>query len=145
MAGTYDTRQGGDVSPERVPSSWAIGWTAFAGVMLLAQGSWWMVAGFVALVNGEFYVPTREYIFQFNPATWGWVHIIVGLVLFGAGMALFGGLTWARVVGVIVASLARLVAFAWLPWYPLWALLFIVISVSVIWALTVHGRDITTI
>jgi hypothetical protein len=44
---------------------------------------------------------------------------------------------------VILAALASLAAFAWLPYYPIWAIIFIAVSVAVIWALTVHGRDIT--
>jgi hypothetical protein len=43
---------------------------------------------------------------------------------------------------VIIAVVAALVGFAWLPWYPVWAILFIAVSIFVIWALTVHGRDI---
>lgn len=63
-------------------------------------------------------------------------------MILAAGLALFTRATWARVVGVVMASFAMLVGFAWLPWYPLWALLFIVVSASVIWALTAHGGDI---
>jgi type III secretory pathway component EscV len=59
-----------------------------------------------------------------------------------AGIALFSGAVWARTVGVIVAVLWALVGFAWLPYYPAWAFIFIAVSVFVIWALTVHGRDI---
>jgi predicted ferric reductase len=49
----------------------------------------------------------------------------------------------ARIVGVIIAVLAGMIAFAWLPWYPVWAIMFIAVSVAVIWSLTAHGRDIT--
>jgi hypothetical protein len=49
---------------------------------------------------------------------------------------------WARIVGVIVAVLWALFAFAWMPWYPVWAIMLVAISVSVIWALTAHGHDI---
>ena len=38
--------------------------------------------------------------------------------------------------------IVAIIAFAWLPWYPVWAIAFIAISVFVIWALTAHGRDI---
>ena len=86
----------------------------------------------------------EEYVFQFDVRTWGWVHVFVGLVILAAALALFTGATWARVIGVVVAAVAMLVGFAWLPWYPLWAILFIVTSASVIWALTAHGRDIAT-
>ena len=47
-------------------------------------------------------------------------------------------------IGVIVAALAMIVNFAWLPWYPIWAIVMIAVSAAVIWALTVHGRDVAT-
>ena len=50
---------------------------------------------------------------------------------------------WARTVGVLLAGIVAVVSFAWLPWYPVWGVLLITLSVIVIWALTAHGRDIT--
>jgi hypothetical protein len=138
MAGAY----GSPVAPSVEPNGWAIGWTAFAGTMMLIQGIWWSIAGLVALFNDEFYVVGQEYIFQFDVTTWGWIHLTVGVLVFAAGAALFSGAVWARTVGVIMATIAMFAAFAWLPWYPLWAILFITVSIGVIWALTVHGRDV---
>jgi hypothetical protein len=43
---------------------------------------------------------------------------------------------------VIVAGLAVVWNFAWLPYYPIWSVIAIAIAITVIWALTVHGRDI---
>ena len=125
------------------PNAWAVGWAMFAGVMMVIQGCWWFIAGLVALFNDTFYVVGDEYIFQFDVTAWGWIHLLVGLVVLAAGVGLFRGATWARVVGVLAASIAMLVAFAWLPWYPVWALLFIAISIAVIWALTAHSRDLS--
>ncbi len=125
------------------PSGWAVGWTAFAGVMMVLLGFWWMIAGLVAVVDDDFYVVTQDYIFQFSASTWGWVHLIVGGVVLVSGFGLFSGNVWARTVGVIIAVLSGLIAFAWLPWYPVWGILFVTMSVLTIWALTVHGRDIT--
>jgi hypothetical protein len=123
------------------PSGWAIGWTAFAGIMMVLGGGWWIIAGIVALANNEFYVATPEYLFQFDVTTWGWTHLILGIVVLAAGLGVFSGAVWARTVGVIVSVVAAFIAFAWLPWYPIWAIIFIAISVAVIWALTAHGRD----
>ncbi len=127
------------------PSGWAVGWTAFAAVMMIIGGFAWLIAGIVALANSEFFVVTPEYVFQFDATTWGWIHVVVGVIVLIAGFGLFSGAIWARTVGVIVAVLATLVAFSWLPWYPFWALVLIAISVAVIWALTVHGRDIARV
>jgi hypothetical protein len=137
MAQTYPNTQ----PPSTEPSGWAIGWTAFAAIMMVVQGFWWLIVGLIAIVNDNFYVAGEEYVFQFDTTTWGWIHLVLGFVIAGAGLGLFGGAVWARTVGVIMAAIAMLVAFAWLPWYPIFAILLIAISVAVIWALTTHRLD----
>ena len=126
-------------------SGWAVGWTAFAGIMMIMMGGWWIITGLVAILNNEFYVVTQQWIFRFDVTSWGWVHLILGIVILLAGFGLFSSAAWARIVGVIIAVLAGLAAFAWLPWYPVWAIIYIAVSVAVIWALTAHGRDITEV
>ena len=127
------------------PSGWAVGWTTFAGVMMILGGGWWIMAGLVAIFDDDFYAVTPNYIFKFDATQWGWIHLLVGIVVLCAGFALFSGKVWARTVGVIIAVLSALFAFAWLPWYPIWAIIFLVVSFSVIWALTAHGDDITEV
>ena len=125
------------------PSDWAVGWTAFAGIMMLMGGVWWIISGITAIANDAFFVIGTEYVFKFDTTTWGWIHLLLGIVVLLAGIGVFSSQVWARTVGVIVAVLWGLLAFIWLPWYPVWAILLIAISVFVIWALTVHGEDIT--
>ena len=125
------------------PSGWAIGWTTFAGVMMIVMGGWWIISGLIAIINDSFYVVTQEWIFEFDVTTWGWIHLIFGIIVLLAGFYVFTAAVWARVVGVIMAVLAGLIAFAWMPWYPIWGAIFIAVSIAVIWALTAHGEDIT--
>jgi len=124
------------------PSLWAAGWSTFAGVMMILGGIYWGIVGLIGLANDEFFVVGQEYVFKFDITTWGWIHLILGIVVAIAGFLIFSGAVWARTVGVIIAGLWALAAFAWLPWYPIWAIILIAIAVSVIWALTVHGRDV---
>ncbi|MBT4948650.1 MAG: hypothetical protein HON35_02575 [Actinobacteria bacterium] len=121
----------------------AVGWTIFASILLIMIGVFQAISGLVAIVNDTFYVVGEVWIFQFDISTWGWIHLLIGLVLALAGFFLFRGAMWARVVGIVVASIAAIANFAWLPWYPLWSIIIITVSVFVIWALSVHGRDIT--
>jgi hypothetical protein len=127
------------------PSAWAVGYTTFAGVMLVMIGFFQGIAGLVALVNDEFYVVTKEWVFQFDTTTWGWIHLIVGIVVLLAGFGIFSGNVLARTVGVFVALVSAVVAFMWLPYYPVWAILIVAIDVAVIWALTAHGRDLAQV
>ncbi len=123
-------------------SSAAVGFTVFAAVMMIMIGVFQAIAGLVALLNDEFYVVGQEWVFQFDVTAWGWVHLLLGVVIGLAGAALFGGAVWARTTGVILAVISAIVNFAWLPWYPIWGIVMITVNVFVIWALTVHGRDI---
>jgi len=126
------------------PSGWAIGFTAYAAVMLCLIGFFHAFAGLVGVLENELYIVTPDYVFSFDPTTWGWIHLVLGAAVFFAGLGLLSGKTWARVVGVTIAILSTMVNFTWLPWYPLWSLVMITANMFVIWALTVHGRDIAT-
>ena len=80
--------------------------------------------------------------FSFDTTTWGWIHLIVGIVVILAGFGIFTGNVLARSVGVIVAVVSAIANFMWLPYYPIWSVIVIAIDIAVIWALTAHGRDL---
>jgi|SRR5829696_3577627 len=128
----------------REASGWAVSFTLFAAIMMLMSGTFQALAGLVAIFENEFYVATRNYLFQFDATTWGWIHLLVGLVVAFAGWGLLSGRTWARVVGITLAVLSAIANFLFLPYYPFWALTVIALDVFVIWALTAHGRDLQT-
>ncbi|MEA2000760.1 MAG: hypothetical protein U9N84_02570 [Actinomycetota bacterium] len=123
----------------------AIGWTWFAAVMMWLNGLFHVFAGLVGVFTDEFYPDAPEYLFRFNDETWGWIHLVTGLVVFTAGVALLTAKPWARVVAVVMVSLSMLETFAWVPTYPVWSIIILSIGASVIWALTVHGHDIESI
>ncbi len=127
------------------PSPWAITWAFFAAVMLMIAGAFQLIAGVVAILEDEFYVVGREWTFQFDVSTWGWIHALLGVVLVLVGVGILTGNLAARIVGVIVAGLSAIVNFAFLPWYPVWAIVVIAIDIAIIWALTAHGRDVEAV
>ena len=124
------------------PSSAAVGLTVFAGVVMIMVGVFQAIQGVVALFNGTFYVVGQKWVFSFNVTTWGWIHLLAGVVLVVAAYFLFQGAVWARVVGVSVAIISAVLSFMWLPYYPIWSILIIALDVFIICALTVHGRDV---
>ena len=126
----------------RQHSGWAVGWTYFASVMMMLVGAFQAIAGLVAILDDEFFVTTRNYVFKFDTTQWGWIHLILGVVVALSGVYLLRGAVFARTIGVIMAVLSALAGFAWLPYYPVWGIIFVAIAVSVIWALTAHGRDV---
>jgi len=126
----------------REPSGWAVGWTYFAAMMMILIGIFHALAGLVAILDDEFYVTTRNYVLQFDTTQWGWIHLIVGVLVALSGGWLLKGSVFARTIGVIMALVSAVTGFAWIPYYPVWGILFVAIAVSVIWALTAHGRDV---
>ena len=128
---------------ERPRSGLAAGFTVFAGVMMIMAGCFQAIAGLVAIFENEFYATTRNYILKFDVTTWGWIHLLLGLLVLCAGFAVLSGKTWGRVIGIIVASVSALANFAFIPYYPVWSLVIIALDVFVIWALAAHGRDVT--
>jgi hypothetical protein len=140
--GSGGASEGGKMDQQREPSGWAIGWITFAAFMMIMIGAFHVIAGLVALIDDNFYVTTKNYVLQFDTTTWGWIHLLVGILVALAGISLFSGAIWARTVGVILALISAIAGFAWLPYYPVWGIIIVAMAVSVVWALTAHGRDI---
>jgi len=126
------------------PPGWAVGFIVFAAVMMMMAGVFQALAGLVAIFKNEFYVATRNYLFEFDVSAWGWIHLILGVIVALAGFALLSGATWARAVGITLAVLSAIANFLFIPYYPFWSLLIIALDVFVIWALAVHGGKVAT-
>ena len=133
---TYETR---DEPDSGEVSGWAIGAVAFAGTIMVLAGVFQALAGLVAIFNDEFYVVARNYTFDLDVSAWGWIHLIIGLLVLATGMGLFARATWAGVTAIMLCMLAALSNFFFIPYYPIWALLVIGLNIWVIWALTRPG------
>lgn len=123
-------------------SSWAVAYALFAAIALMMIGVFHFIAGLVGIFDDEFYVVTNKWVFEFDTTTWGWIHLIGGVLVVLAGLSVLKGHMYGRIIGTIVASVSAIVNFAWLPYQPVWSTLMIALSIGVIWALTVHGRDV---
>jgi hypothetical protein len=124
---------------ERPMSGWAVGGVVFAATMLLIIGVFHAIAGLVAILDDEFYVVGREYTFKLDTTAWGWIHLVMGVLLAGTGYALFSRRTWAGVAAITLAGLSAIANFFFIPYYPFWAIVVIALDVWVIWSLTRPG------
>ncbi|KQV18815.1 MULTISPECIES: hypothetical protein [unclassified Kitasatospora] len=111
------------------------GWTTFAAVLMIFGGAMAIFEGIAAIAKDDLLVVTRDYAFRMNTTGWGWIHLILGILIVLAGIALFSGALWARIIGVALAGLSMVANFLWLPYYPFWAIVLIALDVFVIWAL----------
>ena len=125
-------------------SAWAVGWTLFAATMMGIAGVFQVIAGIAAIAQDEIYAVTPDWILSLDVTTWGWIHLVVGVVLLLSAFGVLRGNLAARTVGVVVAALSAIVNFAFIPYYPIWSLAVIAVDITIIWALTAHGRDFET-
>jgi hypothetical protein len=123
-------------------SAWA-GWVVFGGVMLIMMGAFQVIEGLVAVFDDSFFVVRPSgLVLEVDYTTWGWVHVLIGVVGVLAGLGLLMGNMVARVVGVGVAFLSALANLAFISAYPIWSAIVITIDVIVIYAIIVHGREL---
>lgn len=116
-------------------SEWASGGVLFAGVLLLVDGVLAVIKGIAGIASDDVYARINDYTFKFNVTSWGWIHLVLGVVLVIVGVGILKGALWARGVGVGLAALSLIANFMWLPYQPVWAIVSIAIDAFVIWAL----------
>jgi hypothetical protein len=124
------------------PTAW-VGFVVFGGIMLLMVGGFQVIEGLVAILKDDYYVVTRSgLLLNLDYTTWGWTHLLIGLIAVATGFGVLAGQMWARVVGIIIAVISALANIAFLAAYPLWSTIIIATDVLVIYALAVHGREV---
>lgn len=129
--------------PSRAPNSgymsnenpWAASGAVFAGVLMLVEGVLGILKGIVGIANDDVYARVGDYTFKFDVTAWGWIHLLLGVVLVVVGAGILKGASWARATGVVIVALDIILNFLWLPYTPLWGLISIAIGVFIIWAL----------
>ncbi|MFF7314490.1 hypothetical protein [Streptomyces sp. NPDC008137] len=128
-------------APDRTPGgsgsdadSWAAGGLTLGGTLMVVYGLFAVFQGIAAIANDEVYTSFGDYVFAFDLTAWGWIHLVVGVLVVLAGFGLFTGATWARVVGAGVVGLALIANFIWLPYQPFWSIIMIVTGLFVLWS-----------
>ena len=128
-------------APSARPAGWVVGMSAFAVVMMVMIGIFHAVEGLAALFTNEVYLVGAHYVFSFDLSTWGWVHLLLGILVIGAGLGVRTGQLWARSVGIGLVAISMIGNFLFLPYYPAWSLLIIALDFFVIWALCIYNED----
>ena len=124
------------------PTGWT-GWVVFASAMMFLLGSFQAVQGLVAIFDDGFYHVTEGgLVIDVDYTAWGWVHLFLGALIIISGAGVLTGNLAARTVGVVLAGLSALVNLAFVEAYPVWSIMIITLDVLVIYALTVHGREL---
>ncbi|MEU9861801.1 hypothetical protein AB0D99_13055 [Streptomyces sp. NPDC047971] len=109
--------------------------TLFAGVLMVVIGILDILQGIAAIAEDDVYTRVGDYVFKFDLTSWGWIHLILGILVGLAGAGILKGSEWGRMGGITLASLNVIAQFLFLPYHPWWALFSMAISIFVIWAL----------
>jgi hypothetical protein len=134
------------MSTERTTTGRTTGWLGvdlFAGAIILLSGLFSGFEGLVALIGPSFYyTATSGSLFILNVDGWAWWNLIVGIIFVITGISLLAGQAWARVVSIILAIISAVTQLFLIPVQPWWAIIVIAVDILVIYALTVHGREL---
>jgi len=119
------------------------GWIGFAGLMLLILGAIDFFEGLIAVIRGEYYAFTSQGLIIFDTTTWGWLAMIMGVILFLVGLGLTGGAGWARWVAIVLLVVNLLGNIGWVgsSEHQIWALTVVALEVIVLFALTARWSD----
>ena len=119
----------------------ATGIVIFVAVLMAINGIWGIFTGIAAIARDEFFVVAPNYIYEFDATGWGWIHLIIGVLILVVAMALLAGKSWARWPTIALAALQAIAQFFFIPYYPWWAILIIVLDVLIIWALLTYRPE----
>jgi hypothetical protein len=117
------------------------GWIAFAGVVMVILGCLDVLWGIAAIANDEVVVVGGHGVMILDITTWGWVQLILGLVVGLTGLGLLAGNELARVLGILLLALNAVVQIVWFSAAPLWSFLIIILDVVIIYQLTVNWTE----
>ena len=121
-------------SPSRAQS-----WIFFALAMLALGGALKIVAGIAALVNSSFMLTDM---LVSNLALWGWFFIILGALDFVAAYLIMSEKKSGRWAGIGLSILSVVGWFTFMPAFPWWAAIAIVVDILVIFGLAAHGEEL---
>ncbi len=127
---------------DRSVSGWAVGFSWFAGAILVLIGGFHALMGLAAIIDDGFFRDPQDYAYDLDTTGYGWIHLILGIVIVLAGFGIFARKTWARTVGILLAMLSAFVNFFFIPSYPVWSVLIIALDIAVIWALASESTDV---
>ncbi len=117
------------------------GWITFAGIMMILLGVFQLIEGLVALFSPTYFLVGEEgLVLSLSFTSWGWTHLLLGVLILAAGFGVMAGQVWARVVGIVLAGLSAVANLVFIAAYPMWSIIVIAVDIAVIFALATNRR-----
>ncbi|WP_203634693.1 hypothetical protein [Streptomyces sp. SID10815] len=107
----------------------------FAGAALMLSGPLSILLGVTGIAQDTLFSPPG-YVYRFDLTAWGWLHLAIGLALVAAGLGILAGRSWGRGAGIAVAGVSLITQFMFIPYYPVWSIVVMVLDLVIVWALS---------
>jgi hypothetical protein len=118
------------------------GWQVFAAIVLFLNGTFGFLYGLAAVLNDDVVTVGGRGVTVWDFTTWGWVHMVVGILMALVSIGLFMTKGWARFGAIFFCMLNVLIQFGTISAFPLWSLLVIALDIVVIYQLTANWNPI---
>jgi hypothetical protein len=119
------------------------GWLIFSGIVLMTAGVMRLFDAIWAWTyHGTLPQNLEDALFGHSLKTYGWVWLVVAIILFGAGLGVMARQQFARWFGIFAAALGAISAIWWMPYYPIWSLMYVFICMLVIYGLAAYGERV---
>ena len=114
------------------------GWIVFASAALIFAGAMRIIDSIWAFAYGG-NEKLQDALLGSSIDNYGWWWLIVGIILIGAGIGVLSRGQFSRWIGIIGSAVAAFSAMAWMPYYPIWSLVYVAIAFFVLYGLAVYG------
>lgn len=117
------------------------GWVTFAAIVAGVVGVFNVLSGIAAIAEDDQTERLNEVLFGVNITAWGWFWLIIGVLQVVTAWLIYQrsplGQTLGLIWSFVIASLSVFMIFV----APIWALVVMGLSITVIWALTAFPED----
>jgi hypothetical protein len=121
------------------------GWVRFASIVLIYAGIMRVLDSIWAFrYNGQLPENLSGGILGSKLTTYAVVYLIVGVLLVLTGVYVLYRSELFRWVGIVAGVIGGLSGAVWLPYYPVWSLVYVGLSVLVVYALVAHFEPAPT-
>jgi len=116
-------------------------WLTLAGMILALAGLMRIFDAIWAFrYSGALPENLEGAVFGTSLSTYGWIYLVVGTTLLGSSYAVLSRSLLARWIGLFAVGIMAISAMLWMPFYPVWSLTYIMLSMLVMYALAAHER-----
>jgi hypothetical protein len=118
------------------------GWLVFAAVILGVAGIMRVFDAIWAFrYHGAIPDNLEGAIFGHSLKTYGWVWLIVGIIYIVSAFLVVNGSAIGKWIGITAAAVGAFSAIWWMPYYPVWSLVYIGLGIMVMYALSTYGGE----